>query len=122
MKRTLGLFLIVALLLAIAHRLPAPVVEEVTPTPSPAKSASPKPKRRTPSPTPKNQATPNQSAGVTAAAVVYPTGKPVPGRPGYVFSPYVSPLDPNGGYVDVRGFPPGTEVKDPYTGRIFLVP
>jgi hypothetical protein len=118
MKRTLGLFLIVALLLAMAHRLPAPVVEETTPTPSPAKSASPKPKRRTPSPTPQNQATPKQSAGVTPAAIVFPTAKPVPGKPGYVLSPFV----PNGGYVDVRGFPPGAEVKDPFTGRTFLVP
>ena len=45
-------------------------------------------------------------------------GKPVPGKPGYVFNPY----DDSKGYIDVRGFPPGTEVKDPYTGNNFLVP
>jgi hypothetical protein len=47
-----------------------------------------------------------------------PYAKPVPGKPGFVFSPY----DQYKGYIDVRGFPPGTEVKDPYSGKSFLVP
>lgn len=49
-----------------------------------------------------------------------PYAKPVPGKPGFVFSPY----EPYKGYIDVRGFPPGTEVKDPYSdsGKSFLVP
>ena len=52
-----------------------------------------------------------------------PYGTPVPGKPGYV----ISPLSPNAGYVDVRGFPPGSEVKDPYVKdpnkpSVFLVP
>ena len=45
-------------------------------------------------------------------------GKPVPGKPGLVTSPY----SPDGGYIDVRGFAPGTPVKDPYSGKIFLTP
>lgn len=48
----------------------------------------------------------------------YPYGTPVPGKAGFVTSPHA----PYSGYVDVRGFPPGTEVKDPYTGKVFLVP
>ena len=47
----------------------------------------------------------------------YPYGTPVPGKPGFVRSPY-SPDK----MTDVRGYAPGTEVKDPYTGKIFLVP
>jgi hypothetical protein len=47
-----------------------------------------------------------------------PYAKPVPGKPGFVLSPY----DQYKGYIDVRGFPPGTEVKDPYSGKSFLVP
>ena len=48
----------------------------------------------------------------------YPYATPVAGKSGFVTSPYA----PYSGYVDVRGFPPGTEVKDPYTQKIFLVP
>jgi hypothetical protein len=45
-------------------------------------------------------------------------GTPVPGKPGLVTSPFA----PDKGYVDVTGFPPGTEVEDPYTGKTFLTP
>jgi hypothetical protein len=47
-----------------------------------------------------------------------PYAKGVAGKPGFVTSPYA----PAAGYIDVRGFPPGTEVKDPYSGKTFLVP
>ena len=40
-----------------------------------------------------------------------PYGTPVPGKQGFVMSPF----SPNSGYIDVRGFAPGTPVKDPYT-------
>jgi hypothetical protein len=47
-----------------------------------------------------------------------PYAIPVPNKPGFVTSPY----SPKSGYVDVRGFTSGTEVKDPYSGKIFLTP
>jgi hypothetical protein len=45
-------------------------------------------------------------------------GIPVPGQKGMVISPY----SPDGNYIDVSAFAPGSAVKDPYTGKIFLVP
>ena len=77
---------------------PAPITSEPKPTPGPAAQTAP-----TPAPVRKETNT---------------YGKAVPGKPGFVTSPYSS--EP--GLVDVRGYPPGTPVKDPYTGKIFLVP
>lgn len=47
-----------------------------------------------------------------------PYGIPVPGRKGMVTSPY----SPEGNYIDVSAFTSGSAVKDPYTGKVFLVP
>ncbi len=47
-----------------------------------------------------------------------PYGIPVPGHKGMVTSPY----SPEGNYVDVSAFASGSAVRDPYTGKIFLVP
>ena len=47
-----------------------------------------------------------------------PYGIPVPGHKGMVTSPY----SPDGNYIDVSAFPSGSAVRDPYTGKIFLVP
>jgi hypothetical protein len=74
----------------------------VQPTPPPVVSSSPPPAAAPPTKVAKGD---------------YPYGIPVPGKPHLVESPY-SP----GKYIDVEGFPPGTEVKDPYTDKIFLVP
>ena len=47
-----------------------------------------------------------------------PYAIPVPNKPGFVTSPYA----PKQGLVDVREFASGTEVIDPYTGKVFLTP
>jgi hypothetical protein len=48
-----------------------------------------------------------------------PYGVPVPGRKGMVTSPY---LPEDGKVIDVTDFASGSIVKDPYTGKFFLVP
>lgn len=70
-----------------------------------------------PTVTERSKPSPSPSRSVTSQTQ-YPTAKPVPGKPGYVFSPF----DQSGGYVDVTGYSPGQKVKDPYSGKIFLVP
>ncbi len=68
-------------------------------------------------PTSAPNAAPQPAAPTKVAKGDFPYGIPVPNKPHLVESPF-SP----GKYVDVEGFAPGTEVKDPYTGKIFLVP
>ena len=75
------------------------------------------PKSSAPAQTEKSKSSPSPSRNASTQAQ-YPTAKPVPGKPGYVFSPF----DPSGGYVDVTGYSSGQKVKDPYSGKIFLVP
>lgn len=80
-----------------------------SPSPSPRSSPTTVTEKSKPSPSPSHN---------TSAQSQLPTAKPVPGKPGYVFSPF----DPSGGYVDVTGYTSGQKVKDPYSGKIFLVP
>ena len=47
-----------------------------------------------------------------------PYGIKVAAKPGFVYSPY----DKTAGIVDVQGMAPGTKVRCPYTGKIFIVP
>ncbi len=102
---------------------PAAVEPTAEPTPRP----KPKPDDATrldvapeaePEVTPNPTASPSKTAPPIAPAEPLKYGIPVPGNPGYVTSPYA----PNSGWVDVRGFPPSYEVKDPYTDKTFLVP
>ena len=60
----------------------------------------------------------SQGTTTSTASAKIPYAKPVPGKPGYVYSPF----DPNGGYVDVTGYAAGSKAKDPYSGKIFIVP
>ena len=88
-----------------------------SPTPTPDPNATPKPEAQSSTPsTPNTAIAPTSNPTPPAREMAY--GTPVPGKPGFVTSPHM----PYAGYVDVRGFPPGTEVKCPYSGKIFLVP
>ena len=93
-------------------RAPRTATSSTATSPSPQEEETRPPTALTPRPS----ATPRSSSSNSAAQ--FPVAKPVPGKPGYVFSPY----DPNGGYVDVTGYQSGSKVKDPYSQKIFLVP
>jgi hypothetical protein len=95
---------------------PRPTSTQTQPRSNAAPSATPRSSPTTV--TEKSKPSPSPSHSSTTTQAQYPTAKPVPGKPGYVFSPF----DPSGGYVDVNGYTSGQKVKDPYSGKIFLVP
>jgi hypothetical protein len=89
-----------------------------------ATAASPAPEESTARATGGMSAPPNESNTRTTYRAAskkgddFRYGMPVPGKKGFVTSPY----SPDSGYIDVRGFQPGTPVKDPYSGKIILTP
>ena len=129
MKFSLSLAFLAAFLLASCSEEPPPPTTHHRPAKYPAQTAEYPPQQQpfnpngpvqpTNSPPPETVASspPPAAAPTKVAKGDYPYGIPVPGKPHLVESPY-SP----GKYIDVEGFPPGTEVKDPYTDKIFLVP
>src|SRR6266436_1424104 len=100
MKFSFSLALLAAFLLASCSEEPPPPTTHhgpVQPTGTPPAETAAAP-----------SAPPTAAPTKKIAKGDYPYGIPVPGKPHLVESPY-SP----GKYIDVEGFPPGTEVKDP---------
>ena len=99
-------------LASASRQQPRPESNEVS---SPSSTPAPRVSRKE-----TTQAKPKPSASSHASSPQgeFPTAKSVPGKPGYV----VSPFDSSGRYVDVSGYVPGSKVKDPWTDKIFIVP
>src|ERR1043166_4952247 len=74
--------------------------KNASPTPSPGASAAP--------PGQGNVRTASLAPDAKGVTRDSPYGVPVPGKKGFVTSPFA----PEAGYIDVSKFPPGTEVKD----------
>jgi hypothetical protein len=83
-------------------------------TESPKPSVGPSPGR----PDEHNVRTALAAPEAKGAKADIPYAIPVPGKQGFVISPFA----PDSGYIDVHQFPPGTYVKDPFTGRVFRTP
>ena len=91
-----------------------------TKQPASKHTASPKPTVG-PSPGPPDEGnvhTASAASEAKAGKADVPYAIPVPGKQGFVTSPFA----PESGYIDVHQFAPGTAVKDPFTGKVFRTP
>ena len=112
----------------IENNAPVPSLKNDTLLPKTATSTAPmtaanNPPKTQPQPkstAPTTPAPANKTPAPTTKPVVteIPFGLPIPGRPGFVNSPYAQKHQ----LVDVTGLPTGMEVKCPYTGKLFRVP
>lgn len=107
-----------------APKTTPPPVAKTTPKsepkkePAPTVAANTAPTKPAADPTPKIEPKTEPAPAPQAAAPKLPFGAPIPGRPGFVNSPYAEKHQ----LVDVTGLSVGTEVKCPYTGKLFRVP
>jgi hypothetical protein len=68
------------------------------------------------SPSPTTSAIPAEKRSTEELAAL-PYARPVPGKPGFVYSPFDEKF-----LIDVRGVPPGTVANDPHASKPFRVP
>lgn len=93
----------------------APDTATTTPPPD-----SVQPSTTTPPPEVTTPPPPTTTTTTTTTTAPASYGSPVPGRKGFVYPPGSDQKPEN--MVDVRDFTPGQKVRDPRTGKVFLVP
>lgn len=100
----------------------------IDPPPAPTPTPAPAPNVPDPAPVAKNDPPPaNTTSGGGSSGGSTPYGIPVPGKDGMLYSPF----KPDAGFIDITTrnpdgssatLPPGTKIKDPFSGKAILVP